>query len=228
MIRKRHQQGGFTIIEMIVSLGVFSVVITVAVGALLLLVASNRQLQEEQIVMTNLSFALDSMTREIRVGSAYFCETRPNYNAGGSSNIFSADNNLDVALDIDDVDDCSQGREPDNHDLHGLAFIEGGESITDGSDRRILYYIDYSQGVNEPRQIMRRIGNQAADPVTSSDIHIERLDFFVTGSTPQTSTNNDQPIVTIIIEASNASERANPNRSIKRLQTTITQRTLDL
>jgi prepilin-type N-terminal cleavage/methylation domain-containing protein len=82
--RPFYKQAGFTLIEMIVSLGVFSVVVTTAVGAILVLVNTNLQLQSEQSVMTNLSFALDTMTREMRTGFKYFCDARPGTNSGPS------------------------------------------------------------------------------------------------------------------------------------------------
>ena len=71
MMYRTRTTGGFTLIEMIVSLTLFSAVITIAVGAFLVLLAANKQLQEEQAVLTNLSFALDSMTREIITGTGY-------------------------------------------------------------------------------------------------------------------------------------------------------------
>src|SRR6056297_849303 len=113
-----HKQttAGFTLIEMIVSLALFSVVVTISVGALLVLIASNRQLQDEQAVLTNLSFALDSMTREIRTGSAYVCRSRPN--TSGSS-IFSDNEDLDGASFPGP--DCDTGRPQSGSsgDVHG-------------------------------------------------------------------------------------------------------------
>src|SRR4051812_23311158 len=64
---------GFTLIEMIVSLAIFTVVAVVAVGSLVRVVALNRQAQTLQSSVNNLSFALDSMSREIRQGSALTC-----------------------------------------------------------------------------------------------------------------------------------------------------------
>jgi prepilin-type N-terminal cleavage/methylation domain-containing protein len=223
MLHPSRQQG-FTLIEMIVSLGVFSVVITISVGALLMLVATNKQLQGEQSVMTNLSFALDSMTREIRTGTHYYCDTAPNTSAGGSSNIFNDSHDVDSIL-YDSVtgqknQDCSNGA-PGGHKYRGLAFIEGGNSITAGNDR-ILYYFNKNDG-----KIYRRVGAQASESIVSSGIYIKDFQFFVSGSEPLSAgaTKDDQPSVTIYIEATESSDPAAKSYYI---ETTVTQRTLDL
>ena len=133
-------QSGFTLIEMIVSLGVFSVVVTIAVGALLILIAANRQLQDEQTILGNLAFALDSMTREIRTGTQYYCHSSNSTISSGDDRIFNDSNDLDSVLADTDTQDCSGGRSPDSHEFQGVAFIEGGNSITGASADRILYY----------------------------------------------------------------------------------------
>ncbi len=63
----------FTLIEMIVSLAVFSIVAVVALGALMKIISANRKAQTLQSAMTNMNFVLESMSREMRVGSRYVC-----------------------------------------------------------------------------------------------------------------------------------------------------------
>jgi prepilin-type N-terminal cleavage/methylation domain-containing protein len=227
-----HKQttAGFTLIEMIVSLALFSVVVTISVGALLVLIASNRQLQDEQAVLTNLSFALDSMTREIRTGSAYVCGSEPNRN--GNSNIFRDGQNLDsisVSTVVDTVVDCVNGRNRNslgvivgNGQVHGLSFVEGGDSITGSTNQRILYFHDVTE-----QAIYRRFGIGAAQKITSDSVAIVDADFLVTGSEPLELNDTDvnQPTVTIYIEAQVA-DAANPKTYP--IQTTVVQRTLDL
>lgn len=214
----RTLKQGFTIIEMIVSLAIFSFVITIAVGALLMLMSANKQLQGEQSVMTNLSFALDSMTREIRTGTFFYCDSQGSYN--GTNNIFNSNNNIDTILG-DSYQDCQNGNTSINQ-IHGLAFKEGGDSIT-LSNEHILYFFDKTAG-----KIYRRIGGGAPQSIVSSGITIKKLEFFVTGSKKQSlggSGNLDQPSVTIFIEALDPSD---PTSKTYYLQTTVTQRTLDI
>lgn len=220
MKRSPASQLGFTLIEMIVSLGLFSIVITVSVGALLVLIATNEQLQAEQSVMTNLSFALDSMSREIRTGTNYYCDSEQSVTTGGPNNIFKDGNNLDGILG-DSTNDCSDGLTAAGHNVQGVAFKEGGNSIT-GSNDHIVYFYDRSNG-----QIFRRIGTNNAQSIISSGIYITDAEFYVSGSDPLSSGagEQDQSTVTIFIEA-----RENSNATSKpyQIQTTITQRTLDI
>lgn len=214
---QKLNQNGFTLIEMIVSLALFTFVITIAVGALLMLMAANRQLQGEQSVMTNLSFAMDSMTREIRTGTYYYCDSQGSVN--GTNNIFNPSNSVDSLNNS--YQDCENGNSSVNQ-LQGLAFKEGGDSIT-GAGERILYYFDSSQG-----KIFRRVGGGAPQSIVSSGIKIKKMEFFVTGSKKLSLGGpnvTDQPSVTIFIEAS---ENGDVTDKSYYLQTTVTQRTLDI
>lgn len=216
---KRTKETGFTLIEMIVSLAVFSFVVTIAIGALLMLMTASKRLQGEQSVMTNLSFALDAMTREIRTGTFYYCASG---NSNSSGSVFNANTNLDTTLG-DQTNDCPNGASGNN--FHGIAFKEGGNSITAASER-ILYYFDPDVG-----KIYRRVGGGPAESIVSSGIFIKDLEFVVTGtqklinSSGNSTGNVEQPTVTIYIQASETNDVSAKSYT---LQTTVTQRTLDL
>ena len=67
---------GFSLVEMMVAIAIFMVVAVVAVAALLKIVDADRKSQTLQDAVNNINFAMDSITREIRVGSAYTCCVR--------------------------------------------------------------------------------------------------------------------------------------------------------
>lgn len=224
LTQSRPHTSGFTLIEMIVSLALFSVVVTISVGGLLVLIAANKQLQEEQNVLTNLSFALDSMSREIRTGTQYDCGTRSTYgHQFGADDPLIASTPTNVSLDTvlaTPWEDCAQGNNG-NDRLIGMSFLEGGDSIT-GSDDRILYWYDQNA-----QALYRRVGTGAPESVVSESVRIVDADFFVTGSYPLgTGVDQDQtqPAVTIVLEAAAADE---PDVTYL-MQTTITQRALDI
>lgn len=77
IVDRQPSTRGFTLVEMIVAVGLFAVVMIVAMGSLLSLVYANRKAHALQSVMNNLNITLDGMTRSIRMGSNYRC--------GGSS-----------------------------------------------------------------------------------------------------------------------------------------------
>ena len=66
-------QAGFSLVEMIVSVGIFSVVMLIATGAYLTLIDLDRRARAGNDVVNNLSFAIDSMARTIRTGKDYAC-----------------------------------------------------------------------------------------------------------------------------------------------------------
>ena len=173
---KRQNEKGFTLIEMMVSLSLFTIVVTIAVGAFLSLIGSSKGIQSKQSVMTTLTFVLDSMTREIRTGTNYYCN---------NSTLSGLDSQLEGL-------DCASG-------ANGISFIESGSSLT-GTSNRIAYYYDSTS-----RSIMRRIGNGQAQSIVSQGITITNVDFFVTGTDRLGDgvTNSDaiQPTVTIVLEA---------------------------
>ncbi|MBI2047818.1 MAG: type II secretion system protein [Parcubacteria group bacterium] len=70
---KLQAHRGFTLIEMIVAVSVFTVVMVSSIGALLSIIDANRKAQSLRIVMDNLNFALENITRNMRVGVDYHC-----------------------------------------------------------------------------------------------------------------------------------------------------------
>lgn len=64
---------GFTLVETLVSISVFMVVMTVAAGSLLSIIDGNGKAQSIKSAVNNLNFAIESMAKEIRMGSGYGC-----------------------------------------------------------------------------------------------------------------------------------------------------------
>ena len=72
---------GFTLLEMLVAIGLFSVVVSIAVGGFTRALRTQRHLQLLLSVNSNVSQALEVMAREIRTGVEFNIEPgdRPNY-----------------------------------------------------------------------------------------------------------------------------------------------------
>lgn len=65
---------GFTLIEVIVAIALFTVVMTIALGALFMVINSNKEAKAIKLVVNNTNLAMESMTRDLRVGFQY-CDT---------------------------------------------------------------------------------------------------------------------------------------------------------
>lgn len=78
MMYERHKNGGYTLLELIVSVAIFSMVMLVITGAYLTLISLDRKARGLNELAANLSFTVDSMTRAVRTGNTYSC------NGGGN------------------------------------------------------------------------------------------------------------------------------------------------
>ena len=128
--------------------------------------------------MTNLSFALDTMTREIRTGYNYYCTTSDTNPSGETKN------------------DCLGAR---NTTKLGVSFTKGKQFdwFCVGATR-ILYYYDELD-----KSIYRRIGDDPAQAIVSSGLAITDAQFYVTGTTAG---DDEQPTVTIYLEAQDVND----------------------
>ncbi len=72
---KKKKESAFTLIEMLVSITLFSFVVTIALGALFTILKANEKTKVIKTVVNNLSIALEGMSREIRVGYGYVCSS---------------------------------------------------------------------------------------------------------------------------------------------------------
>ena len=72
-MRTPRLQRGFTLVEILVALMIFSIVVVVALAALIKIIDANKKSQTIQNAVVNMSFTMESMTREIRTGSTLYC-----------------------------------------------------------------------------------------------------------------------------------------------------------
>lgn len=72
---KHSLTGGYTLVELMVSVGLFAVVMTLAAGAYLTMLNLNNSAQGVSTSIDSVSFTLEYLSREIRTGSAYGCPT---------------------------------------------------------------------------------------------------------------------------------------------------------
>lgn len=127
------RQRGFTLIEIMVAVSIFSMVVLVAIGAVLAIVSANKRAQALNSVIANLNFAIEGMVRDLRTGYDYDCgqvggEIDCNQDGDSQVSFYSAQYGGDVVYGLDANSQCGKG----------LYKIEGGQTycIT-GEDVRI-------------------------------------------------------------------------------------------
>jgi len=67
------KRGGFTLIELIVAVSLFSVVVSIAAGGFVSALRTQRQSSALTLANSNVSLALEQMSREIRTGKNFGC-----------------------------------------------------------------------------------------------------------------------------------------------------------
>ena len=173
--KERNNEKGFTLVEMIVAVSIFTVVMFVSVGALLAIADANRKANALRTVMDNLNFAMESMSRSIRTGKDYACGPSANCPQGGPSIAFTDQNNVRVVYD----------------------YNAANKSITVQKDGGI------------------------PQAITSPEVQIDSLTFYVTGVGP----DGKQPKVTVSVSGTaGLQEKIKTGFSI---QTTISQRLVE-
>ena len=69
-----QSERGFTLIELMTSLSIFLIVVTVSLGSIIGIFDANRKSRSLKTVMGNLNLAVETMSKEVRFGRNYHCE----------------------------------------------------------------------------------------------------------------------------------------------------------
>lgn len=96
-MKSLQTKNGFTLVEMTVSLGLFTIIMFIATSAFLSIVNTDRKARSVRIAADNLNIALEDMSRRIKTGSAYDCGA-----IGGATNCAAGENSINFK-DEDDV-----------------------------------------------------------------------------------------------------------------------------
>jgi prepilin-type N-terminal cleavage/methylation domain-containing protein len=103
---------GFTLIEILVSVAIFSIVMVMALGALLAMSTADHRAELLKSALNNLNFALDSMSRDVRTGWAWGCNSTPGTNCqspGANEFVYTSADYGQVLYKYDtSTSDCGQ------------------------------------------------------------------------------------------------------------------------
>jgi prepilin-type N-terminal cleavage/methylation domain-containing protein len=202
---------GFTLVELLISVALFSVVMVVALGALVALSSAARKAENINTAVNNLSGSIDSMTRTIRTGADYYCGkwdgTTPwiptNCVSGGFPAGFSfinADGNIITYCLSDGSSNCSNN-----------------PSCAFGNSCSILRRTCYPPSLGKPCT--------GYIPITSSEVNITQLVFAVRNTARTDLSDYKQPVVLMYLvgKIQTTAKQSTPFQ----LQTSVTQRIYD-
>lgn len=69
----KKNNSGFTLVEMMVAIAVFSIVMVTAMSALLNVIDANNKARAIKTAINNISFALEGISKDMRMGKEYGC-----------------------------------------------------------------------------------------------------------------------------------------------------------
>jgi prepilin-type N-terminal cleavage/methylation domain-containing protein len=82
--RLSKKEKGFTLVELMVSMTIFTILITVGIGAVLNATSQYYIAANMRSIMDNLNFVMEDMSRNIRTATAVHCGGSPGSHIGGS------------------------------------------------------------------------------------------------------------------------------------------------
>jgi prepilin-type N-terminal cleavage/methylation domain-containing protein len=195
---------GFTLIEMLITVGLFVVIITIAVGGFTNAIRTQRQVSSLISAQSNVSIALEEMAREIRTGYL-FCsgvgDTIPAYSGGSPRG-----NDADCG--------CVLSAPPapaGSWTCNALDFYDSG------SDR--IVYLLKNGALTESSTL-----STAPESITGDTVYVKYLHFILYG---QTEADHWPPRVTISLGIAPSSTDPAISNDVVNLETTVSARAID-
>lgn len=160
---KKHTRG-FTLIELMVATSIFIVIMLLAMSAVINSADAAKQSQALRQAMDNVNFAMDSMSRSLRIGTNYQCVT-----SGQSAVILNIDRNNAP------FKDCGFGT-PGGV---AVAFMPASSALIPVGG--VMYQVYQSaSGIST----LERCTVTGCIDMTAANVDVQTLKFFVTGSDP--------------------------------------------
>jgi len=189
----KNKKVGFTLIEMLVAVLVFSIIIVSISGIFIFSVKEQRKLLNNQILLDQVSYALEYMSRALRMGIKQSSE-------------------LPSCLDY-------EGQNYKVYESGGTIRIRFINALQDNDCQE--FYLENNQ-IMQAKGIINSATPTVINLTSSGYVKINSLKFNVSGESQE---DYLQPRVTFSIEA----EPVGGNlKTPLKIQTTITQRTLDI
>jgi len=153
-IKISNFKSGFTLVEMLVAVGLFTVIASFSIGAVLMIFDANRNARASKTVVDNLNLSLENMVRTVRFGTNYHCDSdEGNGNLGDPDDCLGGGDRLAVTFRQNSID-------------YIVVYRKCGNAIETSMT-------EWGEGqCNDPNML----------PITSADTVIEYVRFYVLGS----------------------------------------------
>jgi prepilin-type N-terminal cleavage/methylation domain-containing protein len=190
---------GFTLVELMVAVAVFSIVMVVATSALLNVIDANLKAQAIKTAINNVNFALESISKDARVGTDYSCLSNGEY-----------------------VDTCLTNGE-------GIKYRSPRADVDGSGKRGFAYYNynDITKRIDFCLEKAGNPCSDSSlanfSPITSGDLEITSMEFYVLND-DNTTAEIEQPRIILTLSAITAGGKEKVRTAFD-LQTSVSQRT---
>lgn len=184
---------GFTLIEIMVSISIFSIVMLIVIGALIMLNDANKKAQAMRAVVDNLNFAMEDMTRSIRTGGEYKCGL--SINPDGSISGAVRDCNIDdPKKGIQVIGFTGQQDKDAINTCYVYAFKKGSNEDSPGS-----IFFGTKRLSNSGETCNSAFSNIRPTALVSPEVEVKALRFYVIDKYSNPTNTSQQPVVIIAL-----------------------------
>jgi prepilin-type N-terminal cleavage/methylation domain-containing protein len=193
---------GFTLIEMLVTVGLFAIIITIAVGGFVNAERTERQVSALISAQSNVSLSLEQMSREIRTGYL-FCNTLGNTQPVAAGNPNGAVADCGCVLSASPAPSGSWT-------CNALDFY-------DAESDHVVYAL-------QAGTLTESINSSTPQSITGNAVSVKYLTFQLFG---QTEGNHWPPRITVSLGIAASSTDPAVMNDVFDLETTVSARTID-
>ena len=157
---------GFTLVELMVAIAVFSIVMVVAMSALLNVIDANNKARSIKTAVNNISFAIESISKDMRMGKDYACG-----------------NNLSEIKDVTTGMECDNAGGKYIKYRSQRAYDDAPEGSATSSKRFAYFKFESTQIWECLEKTETATCNDDSDfmPITSKEVEIENVTFYILG-----------------------------------------------
>ena len=218
-MKSTHKQSraGFTLIETMISIGIFMILVTIAIGGFIQALHTQGEVGTLISAQSNVSLGIEEMAREIRTGYL-FCH------AGASSTESGCD-----SLPLEPPAKCNTLIDSGYPDSSASSSLGNGDlpiwscpalNFFNANSENVRYSLSTSG------QLIRTDSSQnnGPQPLTSSDVKVTYLKFFLFGNTEG---DGWAPRITIMLGIAPSSTDPAIENNVLHFETTVSARQID-
>jgi len=169
-IRTSQPEKGFTLVELLISIGVFLVIMTISLGSIISILDAGRKARSLKEVMTNLNFATEVISREVRFGRNYYCGVDTNSPHTASNSCSDGDTSITFTTSegVDTIYRLS-GTQIEKSIDYGVSYL--GVTSPDVTVEGLTFYVFNTAPApnqRQPRMLMLVRGYAGVKPTVQS------------------------------------------------------------